>query len=78
MARTNSLPESLPPRGLCRVMSAQYVGVSATLFDEMVHDGRMPQPKRINNRKVWDLRALDRHFDALPADDAENNPWDTP
>jgi hypothetical protein len=35
----------------------------------------MPGPKRINARKVWDVRALDIAFTALPAD-GDNNPWD--
>lgn len=68
-----------PPtrRGLSRSWAAGYVGVSATKFDKMVSDGRMPKPKRIDGRKVWDVRALDEFFDALPCDGGtENNPWD--
>jgi predicted DNA-binding transcriptional regulator AlpA len=56
----------IPRRGLSRVESAIYVGVSPTLFDQMVKDGRMPIPKRINGRVVWDLLALDEAFEALP------------
>ena len=58
----------VPPtrRGLSRVEAAAYVGVGATKFDAMVSDGRMPHPKRIDGRKVWDVRALDASFDALP------------
>jgi hypothetical protein len=48
-----------PPRGMSRVAAA-YVGVSPTLFDAMVGDGRMPGPKLINTRTVWDPFALDR------------------
>jgi hypothetical protein len=29
-----------------------YVGVSAGKFDEMVGDGRMPAPVRIDHRKI--------------------------
>jgi hypothetical protein len=43
-----------------------YIGVSASKFDELVRDGRMPGPKRIDGRKVWDVRALDLAFDSLP------------
>lgn len=64
--RSDVLPLSLPPRGLSRVQAAAYIGVSPTLFDILVADGRMPQPKSINARKVWDLRKLDLAFDALP------------
>ncbi len=72
---TDILPPSLAPRGLSRVQSAAYVGVGATLFDEMVEDGRMPAPKRINSKTVWDRQALDEAFAGLPSD-ADANPWD--
>jgi hypothetical protein len=58
----------LTPRGLSRIHAATYVGISPSLFDQMVKDGRMPGPKRINTRTVWDVRALDKAFDLLPGD----------
>jgi predicted DNA-binding transcriptional regulator AlpA len=72
----------IPRRGLSRVESAIYVGVSPTLFDQMVKDGRMPIPKRINGRVVWDLLALDEAFEALPDEhgrkgrNAEHSAWE--
>jgi predicted DNA-binding transcriptional regulator AlpA len=66
---------SLAPRGLNRVQAAAYVGVSPSLFDEMVKDGRMPTAKMINSRKVWDRLRLDECFAALP-DGESGNPWD--
>jgi predicted DNA-binding transcriptional regulator AlpA len=63
--RISVLPASLPPRGLSRSQSAEYIGVSPTKFDEMVADGRMPKPKRIDSRTVWDLVKLDEAFAAL-------------
>jgi hypothetical protein len=71
------LPPALPPRGLSRVEAAQYIGVSPSLFDVMVKDGRMPAPKPINARKVWDRLKLDQAFEALPdSEGAVDNPWD--
>jgi predicted DNA-binding transcriptional regulator AlpA len=65
-------------RGLSRIEAADYVGIGETKFDEMVRDGRMPKPKRIDGRKVWDVRALDTSFEDLPFDgNASNNPWDS-
>lgn len=75
MPRRDALPPSLPPRGLCRAEAAAYLGISPNTFDRMVEDGRMPGPKRINSRKVWDRLALDVAFVALPGED-EANPWD--
>jgi hypothetical protein len=42
----------------------------------MVKDGRMPPPKKINARKVWDRQKLDQAFEALPDDGDAVNPWD--
>jgi predicted DNA-binding transcriptional regulator AlpA len=72
----NVLPQSLPPRGLSREEAAAYVGVSASLFDALVKDRRMPSAKRINSRTIWDRLQLDAAFDALPSNDAPDNPWD--
>ena len=57
-----------PRRGLRRVEAAIYIGVSPTKFGEMVADGRMPKPKRIDGSTVWDQRQLDLAFEGLPDD----------
>ena len=54
-----------PRRGLSRVDAAGYIGVGVMLFDELVRDGRMPRPLRINTRILWDRRAVDLAFDDL-------------
>jgi predicted DNA-binding transcriptional regulator AlpA len=79
MARAQSLlPPSIAPRGLSRLQAAEYIGVGATKFDEMVNDGRMPRPKRIDGRIVWDRVFLDEAFEALDdaTDEAPENEWD--
>jgi predicted DNA-binding transcriptional regulator AlpA len=74
--RDDILPSSLPPRGLSRVQAAAYIGISPSLFDEMVKDDRMPKPVRINGRTVWDRLKLDEAFAAL-SDEERNgdDPW---
>jgi hypothetical protein len=64
-ARISLLPVSLPPRGLSRLQAAEYIGVGPTKFDDLVADGRMPKPKRIDSRTVWDRAQLDDAFSAL-------------
>jgi predicted DNA-binding transcriptional regulator AlpA len=76
MSRAEILPPALPPRGLSRLMAAAYVGISATKFDELVRDRRMPQPKRVDSRKLWDRYELDEAFNSLPDDNAESMAWD--
>lgn len=71
------LPQTLAPRGLSRTEAAAYIGVSPTLFDHLVRDRRMPPPKRINARTVWDRKKLDRAFELIPdGDHSDHNPWD--
>jgi predicted DNA-binding transcriptional regulator AlpA len=55
-----------PPRGLSRVEAARYVGVGATLFDELIAEGKMPKPKQLHNRFVWDRVELDLAFSSMP------------
>jgi hypothetical protein len=75
MARALSETRPVPRRGLSREESAMYIGVSPSLFDQMVADGRMPGPKLVNSRTIWDRWALDRAFETLPDRDGRN-PWD--
>lgn len=63
----------LAPRGLCREEAAGYIGVGVTMFERMVEDGKMPRPKRIAGRCVWDRLALDRAFAALPDERGESD-----
>lgn len=73
--RHSALPPTLAPRGLSRVEAAAYVGVSAGKFDDMVADGRMPAPISVDARRIWDIRAIDKAFDALGGEPVENE-WD--
>lgn len=57
---------SYAPRGLSREEAARWIGVGTTLFDEMVADRRMPRPRRIGRRTVWDRIELDMAFTELP------------
>ena len=75
-ARLSSI-RPCPRRGLNREEAAMYIGVSPGKFDQMLADGRMPPPRRIDGRKVWDIRNLDLAFEALPKEDASaGGSWD--
>ena len=74
--RFSRLPVNLPPRGLSRDEAAAYFGISTTLFDRLVGEGRMPRPIRIYGRLVWDRSRLDSAFEALSDHpSAANDPW---
>lgn len=72
---TNPRPKDMPlRRGLSRVEAATYVGVGSTKFDEMVKDGRMPKPFKIDDRVLWDIKLIDMAVDDLVA--VSRNEWD--
>ncbi len=80
------LPSSLVPFGINREQAATVVGVSPTVFDQMVEDGRMPQPRMPSRgRCVWDVEELGAAWRLLPhrpgkanldAAPSNDNPWD--
>ncbi|MER8616045.1 hypothetical protein NKG99_04190 [Mesorhizobium sp. M1409] len=84
--RMHILPPTLIPFGVNREQAAALVGISATLFDRLVVDGRMPDARVIEGRLVWDVSEVEQAFRALPhrsepsqpLDGAEKgvNPWD--
>jgi predicted DNA-binding transcriptional regulator AlpA len=76
MGRALSEARPVPRRGLSRDEAAMYIGISAGKFDELVADGRMPEPLKIDGRKIWDIRSLDLAFDALPRENPTPNTWD--
>ena len=65
--------------GLSREEAAAYVGVGATLFDELVDAGSMPKPKMIKSRRVWSRMALEKAFALLPEEEQgkekSSDPW---
>jgi predicted DNA-binding transcriptional regulator AlpA len=73
--RAERLPVGCMPRGLSREEAAAYVGVSPTLFDRAVAEGKVPKPFRLYGRVLWDIRKLDAAITALDTEDATNDPW---
>lgn len=61
-----------PPLGMSREEAARYVGVGVNLFDQMVRDRRMPRPKLINSRTVWDRVKIEMAFAQLGGDDGNS------
>ena len=76
--REFALPPTLAPRGLRRTEAAAYLGVSTSLFDDMVYKGVMPKPLRFGGRVFWDRHAIDRAMDQMTASasvDGPDDPW---
>ncbi|PXW67124.1 hypothetical protein [Methylobacterium sp. B4] len=53
-------------RGRCLEAAAKHINIGPTKFEALVADGRMPQPRLIDKRVVWDVYELDAAFERLP------------
>jgi hypothetical protein len=74
--RYGALPPNLPPLGLRREAAAAFVCMSPSKFDELVADGRMPKPKRIDGIVQWPVEKLRVAYAALPDDDTDTDWYD--
>ena len=75
--RSDLLPYNLQPLGLSRVVAAAYIGLSSSMFDEMVKIGRMPEPRRFGTRTLWSRYEIDKSFrESLDEDGHADDIWD--
>jgi predicted DNA-binding transcriptional regulator AlpA len=65
------------PRWLRRIEAARWVGMSPSKFDQLVKEGRLPQPKTIDGIVVWDRHLLDTVMELLPdkGSSSDNDAW---
>lgn len=55
-------------RGLSRREAAEYIGISESKFADLVRQGRMPAPRKIDRRLIYDRYQIDEAFDNLPTE----------
>lgn len=65
-ARVDILPLLPVVFGLGETEAAAAIGISASKFRRLVKEARMPRPRRIDGRAVWDVDELRAAFKALP------------
>lgn len=75
-------------RGLDENEAAIYLSFSPSFFRKLVVEKKMPRPRLVEGRRVWDVEELDLAFKALPREGGEDelifggdtgatsNPWD--
>jgi len=63
--------------GLGELEAAAAIGISASKFRTLVGERRMPSPRRLDGRKIWDVDELRAAFKALPHEDEseKGNSW---
>jgi hypothetical protein len=86
MASKASIAGRLPVRrGLDESEAAIYLSLSPSFFRKLVTEGRMPRPRLVGVRRIWDVEELDLAFKALPREGGDSepafaakdgNPWD--
>ena len=65
-ARADIMPFLPVVFGLGEVEAAAAIGVSASKFRTLVKDKRMPSPRCLDGRNIWDVDELRAAFKALP------------
>lgn len=78
MPNFDHLPPGIVPFAVCREAAAALIGVSAAFFDRLVKDGRMPQPREVESRVLWDSEEVRVAWRSLPRRGQRStaNPWD--
>jgi predicted DNA-binding transcriptional regulator AlpA len=63
--------------GLGEHEAAAAIGISASKFRLLVSQKRMPSPRRLDGRNIWDVDELREAFKALPHqhEDEEVDSW---
>jgi hypothetical protein len=75
--RRDVLPQLPIVFGLGEIEAAAAVGVSTTTFRTMVDERKMPRPKKIGARKVYDVDELRAAFKSLPTEgEGEGTGWE--
>lgn len=64
-------------RGLTEEEAAVYLSISPSFFRTLVTDGKMPRPRILGSRRIWDVDDLDAAFKDLPreGDTGEVDTW---
>lgn len=67
-------------RGLSEFEAATYLSLSRSFFRRLVEEGRMPRPRLLGKRRVWDILELDAAFVTFPHDreddlEAKGDSW---
>lgn len=66
MSGYDHLPPGCLPFLVAREAAAALIGVGTTKFDEMVKAGRMPAPREVDARVLWDTDELRAACRLLP------------
>lgn len=77
MTRREIMPRLPIVFGLQEAEAAAAIGIGATKFRELVEAGRMPKPRLLDHRLVYDVDELRAAFKAMPheGEQAAGSTW---
>ncbi len=58
-------------RGLSECEAAVYLSISPSYFRKLVEMRKMPRPRIVGSRRIWDIEELDMAFKCLPREDGD-------
>ena len=77
MPSFDHLPPGVVPFAVSRDAAAALLGVSSGFFDRLVKDGRMPKPREVDGRVLWDSDEVRAAWRAIPKrGEGRGNSWD--
>jgi len=62
---------SYPPRGMRVDRAAAYLGISKSKFLQLVDQGRLPKPVRIDGITTWDRLDIDVAYEGMKEQQVE-------
>jgi predicted DNA-binding transcriptional regulator AlpA len=79
MPRFDHLPPGVIPLAVSRETAAQLLGISAGTFDKLVKTGKLPEPREVESRILWDSKEIEAAWRAMPrrGQPATVNEWDS-
>ncbi len=79
MSRFDHLPPGFIPFAVSRETGAELIGISPNHFDKLVKEGRLPAPRELGGRVLWDSDEIRAAWRAMPrrGQSSSDNPWDS-
>jgi predicted DNA-binding transcriptional regulator AlpA len=66
MSRFDHLPPGVVPFAVSRETGAELIGISPNHFDKLVKEGRLPAPREVGGRILWDSEEIRAAWRAMP------------
>jgi predicted DNA-binding transcriptional regulator AlpA len=79
MPRFDHLPPGVVPFAVSRETAAELLGISSGTFDKLVKSGKLPEPREVESRILWDSAEIRAAWRAMPrrGQQPARNEWES-